>query len=340
MNSVSIGVSENDMPRTNRKHKERVFLMLYNDKRELLKLYNAINGTDYGNPDELEIVTLENAIYMSMKNNLAFVIRSELNLYEHQSTKNPNMPLRDLLYIAHEYQKLIDNKELFLTKAISIPAPRFFMFYNGKDSTEDRFELKLSDLYNPKVDEPELELRVTVLNINLGRNRELMDKCDTLNEYAIYVDKVRRYQKVMSNDEAVRRAVNECIDENVLKDFFMKQKEEVIAMSIFEYDEEAVLDYIGQKQWEDGRAAGRAEGYESGRAEGYESGKAEGVFLQQVMSVRKNILKGKSIEVITEFVDLDMEVVCRIAEYMAENPSVTDEELMEWYINNRYRINI
>jgi len=323
MNNVSNSVSENDMPRTNRKHKERVFLMLYEDRRELLKLYNAINGTDYDNPEELEIVTLENAIYMGMKNDLAFVIRSELNLYEHQSTKNPNMPLRDLLYISHEYQKLIDNKALFLTKAISIPAPRFLMLYNGKEEVEDRFELKLSDLYNPKVDDPELELRVTVLNINLGHNRELMDKCDTLNEYAIYVDKVRRYQKLMSNDEAVRRAVDECIEENVLRDFFIKQKEEVIAMSIFEYDEEAVLDYIGQKQWEDGRAVG------------YASGRTEGILLQQVSSVRKNVLKGKNAQVIAEFMELDIEFVHRIAAYVTENTAVTDDELVEWYCNKQ-----
>ena len=301
MNNVSNSVSENGMPRTNRKHKERVFLMLYEDRRELLKLYNAINGTDYDDPEELEIVTLENAIYMNMKNDLAFIIRSELNLYEHQSTKNPNMPLRDLMYIAHEYQKLIDNKELFLTKAISIPAPRFFMFYNGKDEVEDRFELKLSDLYNPKVDEPELELRVTVLNINLGHNRELMDKCATLNEYAIYVDKVRRYQKVMSNDEAVRRAVDECIEENVLRDFFIKQKEEVIAMSIFEYDEEAVLDYIGQKQWEDGR--------NTGRLEGKLEGKVEGKLGEQLRLIVSKVRKNKTLAEIAEVLELDESVI-------------------------------
>ena len=293
--------------------------MLYEDRRELLKLYNAINGTDYDDPEELEIVTLENAIYMNMKNDLAFIIRSELNLYEHQSTKNPNMPLRDLMYIAHEYQKLIDNKELFLTKAISIPAPRFFMFYNGKDEVEDRFELKLSDLYNPKVDEPELELRVTVLNINLGHNRELMDKCATLNEYAIYVNKVRRYQKVMSNDEAVRRAVDECIEENVLRDFFIKQKEEVIAMSIFEYDEEAVLDYIGQKQWEDGRAAGRD----------------EGLLLEQISAIRRNILKGRSADSIAEFMAVDIGFVRRFAEYIAKNVNITDDELVKWYCGQK-----
>ena len=193
------------------------------------------------------------------------------------------------------------------------------MLYNGREEIEDRFELKLSDLYNPKMDNPELELRVTVLNINLGHNSELMDKCDTLNEYAIYVDKVRRYQKLMSNDEAVRKAVDECIEENILKDFFTKQKEEVIAMSIFEYDEEAVLDYIGQKQWEDGRAAGRD----------------EGLLLEQISAIRRNILKGRSADSIAEFMAVDIGFVRRFAEYIAKNVNITDDELLKWYSEHK-----
>ena len=91
----------------NRNYKDTVFRMLFSDKKNLLSLYNAVNSRDYTNPDDLEIVTLENAIYMGMKNDLAFIIDTNLYLYEHQSTYNPNMPLRDLFYISSEYQKML-----------------------------------------------------------------------------------------------------------------------------------------------------------------------------------------------------------------------------------------
>ncbi len=92
----------------NRKYKNTVFRMLFSDKVNLLSLYNAINDSNYTDPNQLEIVTLENAVYMGMKNDLSFLIDTSLFLYEHQSTYNPNMPLRDLFYISSEYQKLVD----------------------------------------------------------------------------------------------------------------------------------------------------------------------------------------------------------------------------------------
>ena len=92
----------------NRNYKETVFRKLFSDRENLLSLYNAINGTSYTDALQLEIVTLENAIYMGMKNDLAFIINTNLFLYEHQSTYNPNVPLRDLFYISSEYQKLVD----------------------------------------------------------------------------------------------------------------------------------------------------------------------------------------------------------------------------------------
>lgn len=101
------------VPAANRNYKDTVFRMLFSNRKNLLSLYNAVNQRDYKNPDDLEIVTLENAIYMGMKNDLAFIIDTNLYLYEHQSTYNPNIPLRDLFYISNEYQKLVDKKSLY-----------------------------------------------------------------------------------------------------------------------------------------------------------------------------------------------------------------------------------
>ena len=139
-----------------RNHKDRLFRMIFREKKELLSLYNAVNGTSYTNTEELEIVTLENAIYMNMKNDLAFIIDSYLNLYEHQSTYSPNMPLRDLFYIAKELQGQVNHRDLYRNKLIKIPTPRFLVFYNGSEEQAEKKYLRLSDAFQKSMDDPDL----------------------------------------------------------------------------------------------------------------------------------------------------------------------------------------
>ena len=244
----------------NRKYKDTVFRMLFADKTNLLSLYNAMNGSDYHDPSKLQIITLENAIYIGMKNDLAFVIGTNLFLYEHQSTYNPNMPLRNLFYISSEYQKMVDSNKLYSSTLLEIPAPHFVVFYNGTTKQEDSWYNYLSDSYHNFSGIPGLELKVVTLNINKGHNKELMEQCQTLNEYAQYVEKVRTYTKEDNLDNAVERAVNECIHDGILADFLTQNKSEVIAMSIFEYDEKAVR----QVYYEDGLQAGRKDGIKTG----------------------------------------------------------------------------
>lgn len=90
-----------------RNYKDSVFRMLYREKKELLSLYNAVNQTHYENEADLKVTTLENAIYMNMKNDVSCVVDLRMNLYEHQATVNPNMPLRDLFYVARLFENLI-----------------------------------------------------------------------------------------------------------------------------------------------------------------------------------------------------------------------------------------
>lgn len=149
----------------NRKYKDTVFRMLFADKTNLLSLYNAMNGSDYHDPSKLQIITLENAIYIGMKNDLAFVIDTNLFLYEHQSTYNPNMPLRNLFYISSEYQKMVDSNKLYSSTLLEIPAPHFVVFYNGTTKQEDRWYNYLSDSYHNFSGIPDLELKVVTLNI-------------------------------------------------------------------------------------------------------------------------------------------------------------------------------
>ena len=251
-------------PNANRNYKDTVFRMLFSDRKNLLSLYNAVNQRDYKNPEDLEIITLENAIYMGMKNDLAFIMDTNLYLYEHQSTYNPNMPLRDLFYICSEYQKLVDKKSLFSSTLQKIPVPNFIEFYNGSTVIADCTELRLSSAFEYLTGEPKLELIVTVLNVNEGHNADLMQHCSMLKEYAQYVARVRHYASDMPLNEAVKHAVDECIREGILAEFLTRNRNEVISMSIFEYDKELEEKKLRKAEFE----AGREAGHEAGFAEG------------------------------------------------------------------------
>ena len=243
----------------NRKYKDTVFRMLFSDRKNLLSLYNAVNGSAYEDEAALEIVTLENAICMGMKNDLAFIVDTGLFLYEHQSTYTPNMPLRDLFYISAEYQKFVNHRSLYSSVIQKIPAPNFIVFYNGTEKKEDSWINYLSEAYQNLSGEPNLELKVLTLNINEGHNGELMEQCQILREYAQYVAKVREYARETELDVAVEQAVNDCIQNNILTEFLRKNKSEVIAMSIFEYDKEEEEKKLRKAEFEAGREAGKKE---------------------------------------------------------------------------------
>ena len=277
----------------NRTFKSTLFIMLFEDKKNLLELYNAITGKHYADPELLEINTLENAIYMSMKNDVSFLIDGRLSLYEHQSTKNPNLPLRFLLYISHLYSRLTVKENLYGETIVRIPAPEFLIFYNGKDKMPERQILKLSDMYSVQDGQPKLELEAALLNISGSNNQKLKEACKTLKDYAIYTDKIRAYTEEMELSEAVDRAMDECIREDVLREFLMKHRAEARAMSIFEYDQEKHM--------------------QQEREAGIEKGKEQ--LLRRL--VRKNLSRGMSISEIAEVLDETEE---RIREIALEDP--------------------
>ena len=231
----------------NRTYKSSLFALLYQNAEELLDLYNAVNGTNYTDSSLLEINTLENAIYMSMKNDVSFIIDTRLELYEHQSTFNPNLPLRDLMYLADLYSVHTRNMNLYGTKAISIPTPRFIVFYNGKKDLPEKMELRLSDLYTVKEENPALELTVTMYNINKGKNQKLLNACKTLKDYAEYTARVRDYAEIMEIEAAVERAITECIQEGILADFLSKNRAEAKKVSIYEYDEQKHMEFVKEE---------------------------------------------------------------------------------------------
>ena len=249
MNNVSLPV--------NRIYKDRLYKMIFNNKSELLKLYNAINGTHYNDPAMLTITTLDNAIYMTMENDLSFIIDMRLALYEQQSTVNPNLPLRFLMYITDIYSAYTKDMNIYGSKKVQIPLPSFVIFYNDVKSQPDRTEFLLSELFHPTTDQPALELKAVMLNINKGHNQELMNACHTLRDYSEYVARIRTYSAEMPLTDAVEKAITECIHENILRDFLLENRVEAKAMSIYEYDEEKTLRMFREEGYEDGERNGK-----------------------------------------------------------------------------------
>nr|WP_330391173.1 hypothetical protein [Lachnoclostridium phocaeense] len=247
-------------PVPNRNYKSSIFTMLFSDKKELLGLYNAVSGKDYKDPGLLEVNTLENAIYMAIKNDLSFVIDSQLSLYEHQSTYSPNLPLRMLLYLADLYADMTKNENLYGKKKVKIPPPQFIIFYNGVERQPDRRILRLSDLYEVEEEEHKLELEAVMLNVNAGHNRELLQSCKTLADYAEYTACIRKYAEEMDTKDAVECAIAECIQEGVLEEFLRKNRAEAKRMSIYEYDQARHIRQEREDAWEEGWSEGRDEG--------------------------------------------------------------------------------
>ena len=294
-NVVNAAISGHQ-PTTIRQYKDNVFCLLYRDKNNLLDLYNGLNDTNYTNVDDLTVTTLKGGVYMKYKNDASFVFGQDLYMFEQQSSRNPNMPLRFLHYLSDVYRQMYNNSDLHRSTTLKIPVPHFVTFYNGKQPLEVESTLRLSDMYEKNIDCPELELMVRVININTDNNAgnksrtfnsnindnsvsnsnihtyssEFLSKCETLKDYMIFVNKVRVKTDVEKIDirTAVTEAVDECIAENVLSEFFRNHREEVITVSIYEYDEEGHLEIVK----EEGRQLGIAEGRQLGLAEGLNKG--------------------------------------------------------------------
>ena len=194
-----------------------------------------------------------------MKNDISFLIDSQLNLYEQQSSYNPNMPLRGLMYFAELYQKHLtkQDRDLFTTALVKIPTPNFVVFYNGSRDMPDVTKLRLSEAFEIPAENGDFEWTATMLNINAGRNKTLLQKCKPLYHYSCYVDRVKtNVRSGMTKENAVSEAVNFAIQNDFLDGYFKIQKAEVLNMSLTEFDQEA----YDRHRFNEGKEAGIAEG--------------------------------------------------------------------------------
>ena len=251
----------------NRTYKDRLFKIIFEDKKELLSLYNALTGKNYQNPDELEINTIDDVIYMHLKNDMSFILDDWQNLFEQQSTFNPNQPLRGFFYFADLYKVKYFGKKIYSTRLLKIPTPQYIVFYNGTANMPDKKELRLSDAFQQPTEQPDIEVVAHMLNINYGHNKELMERCQKLKEYAQFIDIIRHYLKEnehWSNEQAISKAIDDCIKNNIPRDILQKERLRVMASILSEFDEVGYKEMIRQEAYEDAYEDAYEEGVEYG----------------------------------------------------------------------------
>ncbi|MDE6851590.1 MAG: hypothetical protein K2J67_03760 [Lachnospiraceae bacterium] len=246
----------------NREYKSDVFSMLMEVPDYALEVYNVLNGSHYTDPTQIQIMKLEKGVLLSIRNDASFLLDSYLNLYEHQSTYNPNMPLRFLIYFTNLILKLIKEREfdLFGRKRISIPTPRFVIFYNGLETRPGKEEMHLSDAYEHQEECYELDLICVAYNINPGYNELIQQNSRVLSGYTTFVEKVRRYAEhevILKN--AINRAIDECVKEDILADFFKEHRREVVEMAALDFTFERREQLIRRDSLEEGILLGKIE---------------------------------------------------------------------------------
>ena len=253
------------MAMINKEHKDRLFCFLFgseSNKEWTLSLYNAVNGTDHRDADDILFTTMDDAIYMGMKNDVSFNLFHVMNIYEQQSTYNPNMGVRQLMYAGKLYDKYIHRNKLnvYGKRIVKLPIPKLVVFYNGTEGKEDRI-LKLSDAFETKGQavESDIEVKVRMININYGQNRKLLGACRPLEEYAWLVKHIRENHEDMDIENAVDKAIDEMPADYVIRPFLIGNRAEVKGMCITEYNEAETLQMIREEGREEGREEERME---------------------------------------------------------------------------------
>ncbi len=292
------------MSAVNRKYKDSVFVDLFSEdekaKENFLSLYNALHGTELTDIEQLKNIRLDQVLYMSFYNDVSYLVDNKIIvLAEHQSTINPNMPLRCLEYISRLYETIFESKEKYSRKLLHIPRPEFYVFYNGEETFPSDKTLKLSDAFIEKTEDTSLELTVKVININHQNRHPVLENCRTMQEYSIFVETVRKWKEI-DPQNGFQKAVEECIENNILRDYLKRKTKEVLNMLLAEYDYET--DIAVQRAEE--REIAFAQGISQGRSEGLVQGRSEGIAqgsYQTKLETAKNLFGlGLSIENIAQ----------------------------------------
>lgn len=260
---------------TNREVKSSAFTTLFSDPKNAALLYKALENGEEISPEDIDYTTLSGVLFMARKNDMAFTVRKKvLVISEHQSTINANMPLRDAIYYGRTMEKLIEPRALYRTRLISIPLPEFFVFYNGNEPYPKETVLKLSDAYLEKADDPMLQLKVKVVNINLAEDHPILKACRPMYEYSWFINRIKtRIGDGESRDTAITKAIQDAEEEGILTEFLREHGTEVSNMLFTEFNMEDALAVRGEEKFAEGMEKGR----EAGKVEGKAEGKAESI---------------------------------------------------------------
>ena len=250
----------------NRECKNSVFVDLFYEDETAeendISLYNALHDEPLPPETVVEKIRVDNKLYMNFKNDVSFGIGGKVLVFgEHQSTVNENMPLRSLLYLGRAYEQIIPVQDRYRRNLVSIPKPEIYTFYNGKEKWAKEKILKLSDAFVIRDEEPAVELKVKVININPEQKHEILERCRVLKEYSIFIDTIRKYQDT-GEEEPYRKAIEECIEKDVLADYLRKKGSEVVNMLMSEYNYEQDIEVQREEAYEEGRKSGIAVGEE------------------------------------------------------------------------------
>ena len=285
-----------------------------------LSVYNALNGTNYTNPDDIEICTLDKGVSLTVRNDAAFVVDAALSIYEHQSTVCPNMLVRNLIYYTTIISKFVKKKNICGRTLVKIPVPKFVVFYNGDEDQPAECEMRLSDAFEKKTDNPELELVCNVYNINFGKNQQLLEKCEVLKQYMTFVDYVKYYLSQQDYDDednlkkAINMAIDRCIEDGVLVEFLMENRSEVVKVT--------QMDYTFDRQIIMEREAGREEGRE------------EGEMINLISQCCKKYKKGLAPEVAAEHLEQKVDLIKKIYAVIEAIDTQDAEKIYQYLANN------
>ena len=300
-----------------RNYKDSVFVTIFHDKAKLIELYNALFDTNYDENTPIDIVTIKDVLFRTLKNDVAFVLGGRfVVLVEHQSTINENMPLRDLLYISTVLKRMIDTTHLYREKRLMIPRPTFAVLYNGTKDFPAYQELRLSDSFlgeKQKDEEDALQLVVRVYNINTEKNSEILRKCETLRQYSRFVEIMRSYKEdsELTNDVIVE-VLEKCKEEGVLTEFLDKYGTEIVEMLFKELTREEDLEISRLDGYEEGFTRGEHSGFSKGERAGFSKGERAGAE-QEKIGIAKNFKKsGIPIDVIAKNTGLSEEEVAAL----------------------------
>ena len=280
-----------------RTYKDSVFVTIFHEKSKLIELYNALFNTNYDESAPIDIVTIKDVLFRTLKNDVAFILGGRfVVLVEHQSSINENMPLRDLMYISTVLKRMIDTTRLYREKRLMIPRPSFVVLYNGAKDFPAYQELRLSDSFlgeKQKDEEDALQLIVKVYNINTEKNSEILGRCETLRQYSRFVEIMRSYKEdsELTNDVIVE-ILDKCKKEGILTEFLDKYGTEIVEMLFKELTREEDLEIS--------RLDGYEEGFNSGERAGFSKGERAGAEQKQC-EIAKNFKKsGIPIDVIAK----------------------------------------